>query len=158
MLRYKWQITCSLRELQSNANNLGMFLYTNKNMDRPIKTYQCYIHEHREKTRFFYCFIQYVDGRHHTYIGSHGSHLLASSIGEAARGEEAHNVFNDGIVESRMPPKCSSHLLHTVPIASTAFYLCLYRFVPVYTKALAAVVGLEFLAAVSQSVPRDSVL
>ena len=52
VLRYKWQITCSLRESQSNTNNLGMFLYTHTNMDRPIKTCQCYIYMNTARKRF----------------------------------------------------------------------------------------------------------
>ena len=81
--------------------------------------------------------------------------------GDAASGDGAHNVFNDGLVESRMPPKCSSNLFCTMPkynVCLCQCQCCLYRSVPVYTKVLAAVVVPEFFAAVSPSVPRESVL
>ena len=56
------------------------------------------------------------------------------------QGKKTHNLFSDGIVESRVTQKCSSHLYPTVPDArsqsGTLLCLrCLVRFGPVRKRS-----------------------
>ena len=75
------------------------------------------------------------------------------------QGKKTHTLFNDGIVESRVTQKCSSHIYPDARSQCMLLCLrCLFRFGPVRTKALATVVVLELLAVVGCAVSRDSVL
>ena len=56
------------------------------------------------------------------------------------QGKNTHNLFSDGIVESRVTQKCSSHLYPTVPDAQSQSGMllclrCLVRFGPVRKRS-----------------------